>query len=79
MASPRRRSSQATNVTHWTRGAIWATSARIVDRIVDRYSRRNYDLGFDADPGFDTDQTPAYDLTEPEPLPDFNFDQRHGA
>ncbi len=57
------------------RGAIWATSARIVDR----YSRRNYDLGFDADPGFDTDQTPAYDLTEPEPLPDFNFDQRHGA
>lgn len=37
------------------------------------------DLGFDADPGFDIDQTPAYDLTEPEPLPDFNFDQSHGA
>lgn len=38
-----------------------------------------HDLGFDADPGFDIDQTPAYDLTEPEPLPDFHFDQSHGA
>jgi hypothetical protein len=41
-------------------------------------------LGFDADPGFDFDQTdpgfdfdqtPAFDLTEPEPVPDFDFDQ----
>ncbi|CAN5882468.1 hypothetical protein BH23GEM9_BH23GEM9_26450 [soil metagenome] len=23
--------------------------------------------------GFDIDQTPAYDLTEPEPVPDFDF------
>ncbi len=34
-----------------------------------------HDLGFDADHGFDFDQTPAYDLTEPEPVPDFDFDQ----
>ncbi|CAN5586628.1 hypothetical protein BH23BAC4_BH23BAC4_03890 [soil metagenome] len=38
-----------------------------------------HDLGFDADPGFDFDQTPAYDLTEPEPVPDFDFDQSDGA
>ncbi|MGH2982089.1 MAG: transposase, partial [Solirubrobacterales bacterium] len=32
-----------------------------------------------ADPGFDFDQTPAYDPTEPEPVPDFDFDQSAGA
>ncbi|HUF50608.1 MAG TPA: hypothetical protein VMN60_07245 [Longimicrobiales bacterium] len=37
------------------------------------------DLAFDADPGFDLDQTPAYDPTEPEPVPDFDFDQSTGA
>jgi hypothetical protein len=36
-----------------------------------------HDLAFDADPGFD--QTPAYDPTEPEPVPDFDFDQSTGA
>jgi hypothetical protein len=34
-----------------------------------------HDLAFDSDPGFDLDQTPDYDLTEPEPVPDFDFDQ----
>jgi len=38
-----------------------------------------HDLAFDADPGFDLDQTPAYDLTEPERIPDFDFDQGAGA
>ena len=38
-----------------------------------------HDLGFDADPGFAFDQTPAYDLTEPEPIADFDFDQSAGA
>jgi hypothetical protein len=38
-----------------------------------------HDLGFDADPGFDFDQTPADDLSEPEPVPDFDFDQSAGA
>jgi hypothetical protein len=38
-----------------------------------------HDLAFDADPGFDLDQTPAYDPTEPEPVPDFDFDQSAGA
>ncbi|MGH7752352.1 MAG: hypothetical protein ACREN5_06020 [Gemmatimonadales bacterium] len=38
-----------------------------------------HDLGFDADPGPDLDQTPSYDQTEPEPVPDFDFDQSHGA
>nr|MBA3888265.1 hypothetical protein [Acidobacteriota bacterium] len=42
-----------------------------------------HDLAFDADPGFDFDQTPAYDLSEPEPepepVPDFDFDQSAGA
>jgi hypothetical protein len=33
----------------------------------------------DTDPGFDLDQTPAYDPTEPEPVPDFDFDQSAGA
>jgi hypothetical protein len=37
------------------------------------------ELAFDADPGFDLDQTPAYDLTEPEPAPDFDFDQSTGS
>jgi hypothetical protein len=30
-------------------------------------------------PGFDLEQTPDYDLTEPEPVPDFDFDQSAGA
>jgi hypothetical protein len=42
-----------------------------------------HDLAFDADPGFDLDQMPAYDPTEPEPEPefgpDFDFDQSAGA
>ncbi|HUG40158.1 MAG TPA: hypothetical protein VMM12_06730 [Longimicrobiales bacterium] len=39
-----------------------------------------HDIDFDADPGFDIDQTPTYDLTEPEPEPDnFDFDQSAGA
>jgi hypothetical protein len=38
-----------------------------------------HDLGFDADPGFDFDQTPPYDFSEPEPIPDFDFDQSAGA
>jgi hypothetical protein len=38
-----------------------------------------HDLAFDADPGFDLDQTPAYDLSEPEPVPDFDFNQDTGA
>ena len=37
------------------------------------------DLGFDADPDFDFDQTPVYDMTEPESVPDFAFDQSAGA
>ncbi len=36
-------------------------------------------LGFDPDPGPDIDQTPRYDPTEPEPVPDFDFDPSHGA
>jgi hypothetical protein len=38
-----------------------------------------HDLVFDTDPGFDLDQTPAYDLSEPEPVPDFDFNQDTGA
>jgi hypothetical protein len=38
-----------------------------------------HDLGFDADPGVDLDQTPVHDLTEPEPIPDFDFDQSSRA
>jgi hypothetical protein len=38
-----------------------------------------HDLAFDAGHDFDLDQTPAYDLTEPEPVPDFDFDQSAGA
>jgi hypothetical protein len=34
-----------------------------------------HDLGFDADPGFDIDQSPLDDPTEPEPIPDFDFAQ----
>jgi hypothetical protein len=37
------------------------------------------ELAFDADPGFDLDQTPADDLTKPEPAPDFAFDQSAGS
>ena len=36
-------------------------------------------LGFDADPGLDIDQTPAFDPTKAEPAPDFDFDQSRGA
>jgi len=32
-----------------------------------------HDLGFDADPGFDIDETPLYDPSVPEPNPDFDF------
>jgi hypothetical protein len=38
-----------------------------------------HDLAFDADHGFDLDQTPAYDPSEPEPVPDFDFDGSAGA
>jgi hypothetical protein len=38
-----------------------------------------HDFAFDADPGFDLDQTPAHDPAEPEPVPDFDFDQSAGA
>jgi hypothetical protein len=38
-----------------------------------------HDLAFDADPGFDVYQTPACDPTEPEPVPNFDFDQSAGA
>jgi hypothetical protein len=38
-----------------------------------------HDLGFDAHPGFDFDHTPAHDPSDPEPLPDFDFDQSAGA
>jgi hypothetical protein len=37
------------------------------------------ELAFDTDPDLDLDQTPVYDLTEPEPIPDFDFDQSAGA
>jgi hypothetical protein len=37
------------------------------------------ELAFDAEPDLDLDQTPMYDLTEPEPIPDFDFDQSAGA
>ncbi|HUF51831.1 MAG TPA: hypothetical protein VMN60_13475, partial [Longimicrobiales bacterium] len=37
------------------------------------------DLVFDVDPGFDLDQTPAYDPSEPEPVPHFDFAQSAGA
>ena len=36
-------------------------------------------LGFDAEHSLDTDQTPTFDPTEPEPVPDFDFDQSRGA
>lgn len=38
-----------------------------------------HDLVFDAAHGLDIDQTPAYDLTEPEHAPDFDFDLSRGA
>jgi hypothetical protein len=38
-----------------------------------------HDLAFDADHDIDLDQTPAYDPSEPEPVPDFDFDQSAGA
>jgi hypothetical protein len=34
---------------------------------------------YEADPILDLDQTPAFDPTEPDPIPDFDFDQTHGA
>jgi hypothetical protein len=36
-------------------------------------------LPLDTEHHLDLDQMPAYDLTEPEPSPDFDFDQRAGA
>jgi hypothetical protein len=30
------------------------------------------DLGFDPEPDLELDQTPAFDPTEPEPVPDFD-------
>lgn len=33
----------------------------------------------DADSGLDIDLTPMHDPTEPEPVPDIDFDQSHGA
>jgi hypothetical protein len=38
-----------------------------------------HDLAFDADPGFDLDQTSAYDPTEPDLVPDFDVDQGASA
>jgi hypothetical protein len=38
-----------------------------------------HDLDFDADSGPAIDQTPAYDPTEPEPVPDYDFDQSAGV
>jgi hypothetical protein len=29
----------------------------------------------DADPRLDLDQTPAFDPTDPDPIPDYDFDQ----
>jgi hypothetical protein len=37
------------------------------------------DPAYDADPFLDLDQTPAFDPTDPDPIPDFDFDQTHGA
>jgi hypothetical protein len=34
---------------------------------------------YDADPLLDLDQTPVFDPTEPDPIPDFDFDQTRGA
>ncbi|HUE96911.1 MAG TPA: transposase, partial [Longimicrobiaceae bacterium] len=34
---------------------------------------------YDADPLLDLDQTPAFDPTDPDPLPDYDFDQTLGA
>ena len=37
-------------------------------------------LGFDREPDLDLDQTPAFDPTEPEPVPDFDdLDPNGGA
>jgi hypothetical protein len=38
-----------------------------------------HDLAYDAEPGFEVDQTPAHDPTEPERVPNFDFDQSAGA
>jgi hypothetical protein len=38
-----------------------------------------HDLAFDADPASDLDRTPAYDPSEPEPVPDLDFDQSADA
>jgi hypothetical protein len=37
-----------------------------------------HDLGFDAGHSLGIDQTPAFDPTEPEPVPDFDFDPSRG-
>jgi hypothetical protein len=34
-----------------------------------------HESALDADPLLDLDQTPAFDPTEPDPIPDFDFDQ----
>jgi hypothetical protein len=36
------------------------------------------DPAYDADPLLDLDLTPAVDPTEPDPIPDYDFDQTHG-
>ncbi|MQA89332.1 MAG: hypothetical protein GEU90_03710 [Gemmatimonas sp.] len=33
----------------------------------------------DVDPFLDLDQTPTFDPTEPDPIPEFDFDQTHRA
>jgi hypothetical protein len=38
-----------------------------------------HDLAFDVGHSPDIDQTAAFDPTEPEPIPDFDFDQSRGA
>jgi hypothetical protein len=37
------------------------------------------DPALEPGPSLDLDQTPAFDPTEPEPIPDFDFDQTWGA
>ena len=37
------------------------------------------DLPLDAEPTLDLDQTPTFDPADPEPLPEWDFDQSWGA
>jgi len=87
---PRAHRHATTASSHQTHGCVsWsgrrcaaASRAGRQGRLRQCWFRRGpprHDLGFDADPGFDADQTPTYDLTEPEPVPDFFFDQSAGA